>query len=228
MDDQGIVLLKEAGAHGRRQTVSGAISGRAVPLARVPCFAGPGGVAGLGEERPVDAGNATALGVAVVGVLGTLLSALLTQRAGERSRKREYERAEAAQERRAETQEALACYVAFNTAVRQYLAALTDQVHELGQDGPDSVQQRLTEARDHHRDAYAEVQLRAPERITGLAGDLSRELGVVYGMVRRIVSGAPRESDSVAAARERIDALWRQLRDVRREMRINSNAPQTP
>ncbi|MFE9012868.1 hypothetical protein [Streptomyces cyaneofuscatus] len=176
----------------------------------------------------MDAGSATALGVAVVGVLGTLLSALLTQRVGERSRKREYERAEAAQERRAEAQETLACHIAFNTAVRQYLAALTDQIHELGRDGPDSVQQRLTEARDHHRDVYAEVQLRTSERITGLAGDLSRELGVLYGMVRRIDGGAPREGDSVAAARERLDALWRQLRHVRREMRTETHEPQTP
>ncbi|MFF2699503.1 hypothetical protein ACFVUQ_14185 [Streptomyces cyaneofuscatus] len=175
----------------------------------------------------MDAANATTLGVAVVGVLGTLLSALLVQRAGERSRKREHERAEATQERRTAVQETLACHIAFNAAVRQYLAALTDQIHELGRDGPDSVQQRLTEARDHHRDVYAEVQLRTSERITGLAGDLNRELGLVYGMVRRIDDGAPRQGDSVAAARERLDALWRQLRDVRRQMRSEPHVPQT-
>ncbi|MFG3529950.1 hypothetical protein ACGF8B_24815 [Streptomyces sp. NPDC047917] len=173
----------------------------------------------------MDVGSATALSAAVVGVVGTLLSALLTQRAADRSRQHEQERAEMARERRGEVKELRACYVALNTAARQYLAALTDQVHALSRDDSTPVRQRLAEARDQHRDVYAEAQLRVPDRVLDLAGDLSRELGTAYGMVRRLDGGVPREGDSTAAVQERIDVLWRRLREMRREMRAELGVP---
>ncbi|MFF5531855.1 hypothetical protein ACFY71_05185 [Streptomyces cinerochromogenes] len=168
----------------------------------------------------MDVGDATAPLVAVVGVVGTLLSALLTQRAADRSRRREQERAEEARERRRHAQELRACYVSLNTSARQYLAALTDQVHALGRDEEvRTVRQRLTEARDQYRDVYAEAQLRMPDRVLDLAGGLSHDLGMVYGMVRRLDDGAPRAGDSPDAVRESIDELWGRLRRMRREMR---------
>lgn len=172
----------------------------------------------------MDVGSATALSAAVVGVVGTLLSALLTQRAADRSQ-HERERAELAREGRSEVKELRACYVALNTAVRQYLAALTDQVHALSRDDSTPVRQRLAEARDQHRDVYAEAQLRVPDRVLDLAGDLSRELGAAYGMVRRLDGGVPREGDSTAAVQERVDVLWRRLREMRREMRAELGVP---
>ncbi|WP_257001561.1 hypothetical protein [Streptomyces albidoflavus] len=150
----------------------------------------------------MDVGSVTAVSVAVVGVVGTLLSALLTQRAADRSRQRERERAELARECRGELLDVRTCYVALNTATRQYLAARTDQVHALRRDGSGPVRQRLTAARDQHRDVYAEAQLHVPDPVLDLAGQLSRELGAVYGMVKRLDAGAPREGDSVT------DALW--------------------
>lgn len=173
----------------------------------------------------MDVGGATALLVAVVGVVGTLLSALLTQRAADRSRQREQERAEQVRELRSEAQELRSCYVALNTSARQYLAALTDHVHALARDeDPRSVRQRLTEARDQHRDAYAEAQLRVPERVLELAGDLSHDLGAVYGMVRRLDDGVARAGDAPAVVQESIDALWTRLREMRRTMRADLGA----
>lgn len=170
----------------------------------------------------MDAGLATSSVVAVVGVVGTLLSALLTQRAADRSRQREQERAEQLWERRSEAQELRACYVALNASVRHYLAALTDQVHALGREGElPLVRQRLTEARDQHREVHAEAQMRLPERVLGQAGDVSRELGAVYGMVRRLDDGVPRQGDSPASVQEGIDALWGLLREMRREIRAD-------
>ncbi|MGW1110567.1 hypothetical protein [Streptomyces albidoflavus] len=175
----------------------------------------------------MDVGSVTAVSVAVVGVVGTLLSALLTQRAADRSRQRERERAELARERRGELLDVRSCYVALNTATRQYLAALTDQVHALRRDGSGPVRQRLTDARDQHRDVYAEAQLRVPDPVLDLAGQLSRELGAVYGMVKRLDAGAPREGDSVTGAQERIDVLWHLLREMRRRMRAELGVPAT-
>ncbi|WP_432154696.1 hypothetical protein [Streptomyces tricolor] len=168
----------------------------------------------------MDVGAATAPLVAVVGVVGTLLSALLTQRAADRGRRREQERAEEVRERRRHAQELRACYVALNTSARQYLAALTDQVHALGRDEElRTARRRLTEARDQYRDVYAEAQMRMPDRVLDLAGGLSHDLGAVYGMVRRLDDGVPRAGDSPAAVRESIDALWDRLRRMRQEMR---------
>ncbi|MEV4362720.1 hypothetical protein [Nonomuraea sp. NPDC049625] len=169
----------------------------------------------------MDIGSATAFLVAVVGVVGTLLSALLTQRAAERGREREQEQAEQLRKRRSEAQELRSCYVALNTAARQYLTALTDHMHALGHDDLRSVRQRLTEARDQHRDAYAEAQMRVPERVLELAGDLSRDLGAVYGMVRRLDDGVPRAGDSPALMQQSIEALWGGLREMRRTMRAD-------
>jgi hypothetical protein len=173
----------------------------------------------------VDAGSATAPAVAVVGVVGTLLSALLTQRAADRGRQRELERAERLRERRREREERRGCYVALNTASRQYLAALTDQLHSLSRtEDSGHVRRRLIEARDLHRDVHAEAQMRMPERVLDVAGEVSHGLGAVYGRLRRLDDGVPRPDDSPAAAQADIDALWGLLRAMRREMRADLGA----
>ncbi|GAB7184446.1 hypothetical protein ATKI12_4277 [Kitasatospora sp. Ki12] len=107
-----------------------------------------------------------------------------------------------------------------NAAARQYLAALTDQVHALGRETDlPAARQRLAEARDHYREVYAEAQLRVPEQVLDLAGPFSRGLGEICGMVRRLDVGAPRAGDSPVAVRQGIDARWAGLRRVRDEMR---------
>ena len=177
----------------------------------------------------MEVGSLTALAAAVVGCAGTLLSALPTQRAADHSRQREQERAELARQRHSDIRELRVCYVGLNTAARQYLAALTDQVHALSRgDDMSVVRQRLTEARDQHRDVYAEAQLRLPQQVLDLAGEVSRELGTVYGMVRRLDDGLAYEGDSVAVVQERIDLLWHRLREVRREIRVELGVPRAP
>ncbi|MEU7467803.1 hypothetical protein AB0A94_04430 [Streptomyces sp. NPDC044984] len=173
----------------------------------------------------MDVNGAGALIVAVVGVIGTLLSALLTQRVAERGRRHEQERAERAQARAREVEERRACYVALNTASRQYLAALTDQLHALIRtEDPRAVRQRLTEARDLHRDVYAEAQMRLPDPVLALAGEVTHALGIVYGRLRRLDDGVPRPGDSLDAAQGEIDALWERLRKLRRGMRADLGA----
>ncbi|MFE3205713.1 hypothetical protein [Embleya sp. NPDC059237] len=168
----------------------------------------------------MDVGWAAGALAAVAGVVGTLLSALLTQRAADRRRQREQEWAERVLDRRSEARELRSCYVALNTAVRHYLAALTDQLHALGhEEDLRSARLRLTAARDRHRDVYAQAQIWAPEQVLDIASDLGRDLGTVYGMVRRLDDGVPRPGDSPTAARESIDALWDRLREMRRRIR---------
>ncbi|MGW3203809.1 hypothetical protein [Streptomyces sp. NPDC001135] len=173
----------------------------------------------------MDVNDAGAPLVAVVGVVGTLLSALLTQHAAERSRQRERERSERVRARAREAEERRTCYVALNTASRQYLAALTDQLHALSRtEDPRAVRQRLTEARDLHRDVYAEAQMRLPDPVLALAGEVTHALGTLYGRLRRLDDGVPRPGDSLDAAQEEIDALWDRLRALRRGMRADLGA----
>ncbi|MFF1646792.1 hypothetical protein [Streptomyces sp. NPDC058240] len=174
----------------------------------------------------MDVGNATAAAVALIGVVGTLLSAVLTQRAADRSRQREHARAERLRARRSEAEARHSTCVALNTAARQYLAALTDQFHALGgTEDPGPVRDRLVEARDLHREVHAEAQLRLPERILGIADEVSHGLGALYGRLLRLADGIPRPGDSPAAAKADIDALWDRLRTLRREMREELRGP---
>ncbi|MFE9068547.1 hypothetical protein [Streptomyces violaceusniger] len=160
-------------------------------------------------------------------MLGTLLSALLTQRAAERSRRREQERAERAQVQARDAEERRTCYVALNTASRQYLAALTDHMHALLRaEDPRAVRQRLTESRDLHRDVYAEAQMRLPDPVFALAGEATHAFGSLYGRLRRLDDGVPR--DSLDAAQGEIDALWERLRELRRGMRADLGASEVP
>ncbi|MFD3521810.1 hypothetical protein [Streptomyces sp. NPDC058653] len=177
----------------------------------------------------MNVSGADALIAAVVGVVGTLLSALLTQRAAERGRSEEQERAERARAKALETEERRSCYVALNSASRQYLAALTDQLHALTRtEDPRSVRQRLTEARDLHRDVYAEAQMRLRDPVLTLAGEVTHGLGTLYGRLRRLDDGVPRAGDSPDAAQGEIDALWERLRELRRGMRADLGTPGGP
>ncbi|MET8751776.1 hypothetical protein ABZW32_16985 [Streptomyces sp. NPDC004667] len=173
----------------------------------------------------MDIGVLTALLTAVAGVVGTLMSALLTQRAADLGRRRDQERTEELRDRLASSQELRACYVALNTSGRHYLAALNDQLHALGQDAElPRARQRLTGARDHHREVYAQAQMRLPERVLDRAAAVSHGLGTVYGMLRRLDEGVPRPGDSPAAAHAAIGSLWARLREMRREMRADLGA----
>ncbi|MFD8385597.1 hypothetical protein ACFV2X_44995 [Streptomyces sp. NPDC059679] len=173
----------------------------------------------------MDVTGAGAPIVAVVGVVGTLLSALLTQCAAERSRQREQERTERVRARAREAEARRTCYVALNTSLRQYLAALTDQLHALIRaEDPRAARQRLSEARDLHRDVYAEAQMRLPDPVLALAGEVTHALGTVYGRLRRLDDGVPRPGDSLDTAQGEIDALWERLRELRRGMRADLGA----
>lgn len=207
---------------GRSPDEGRAVPGRGVPAGAPDRFAGSirrWGVGGL------DVTGAAAPVVAVVGVVGTLLSALLTQRAAERSRQREQERAERTRARMWEAEQRRTCCVALNTASRQYLAALTDQLHALLRtEGSGAARQRLTEARDLHREVYAEAQMRLPDPVLALAGEVTRALGALYGRLRRMDDGVPRPDDSLEAAQEEIDGLWKRMRALRAGMRADLGA----
>jgi hypothetical protein len=172
-------------------------------------------------------GTMTALLVAVVGVVGTTVSALLAQSRGERSRREERERGERllsadreARERRRVMDLRRSQYAALNTAARQYLTALADYAHALriGAD-PDRLARELDTARGAHRDRYAEAQMTLPDPVLEAVRTTNRSLNATYGMLMRLTNGTARPGETPDEVLLRIRDLWVRLAGLRRQLR---------
>ncbi|MFB7225421.1 hypothetical protein [Streptomyces sp. NPDC056227] len=178
-----------------------------------------------------------ALAVAVVGVVGTLGAALLTQSRADRSKRMELqalteqqreERRHSEELRKAERAEAHArelldlrrsCYITLNTASRQYQTAQVNLLYALrNQDGVDSCLEQLEARRVTHRDSYAEAQMIVPEPVFDTAGEASRSLNRGYGTLKRLAAASPTEQE-LEAFTDFIDASWGLLSAMRRQMR---------
>ncbi|TDC80111.1 hypothetical protein [Streptomyces hainanensis] len=181
-------------------------------------------------------GTVESLLVTGIAVLGTLISAVLTQRQANRSLTQELDRldqwrtADRAEQTRHDT--ALVhrvVYTALNTAARRYLAALTDQLHALGLGtGVEATTTELHEARAAHADSYAELQLVAPEAVLAAARTVNHRLNHTYGILMRLTNGTERPNDSPDVAQAAITDLWSAgLPELRESMRLDLDLPDT-
>ncbi|MDX3087707.1 hypothetical protein PV620_05945 [Streptomyces sp. ME02-6978a] len=147
------------------------------------------------------------LAVAVVGVVGTLGAALLTQNRADRIKRLELQataeqhseerrhaetllRAEQAQARHREGLELRRrCYIDLNTASRHFLTAMTNYLHALrhADDGDiDASLAQLETSRFSYRDTYAEAQMIAPHSVLRTAGIAKTQLNNAYGKIKRL------------------------------------------
>ena len=167
--------------------------------------------------------------IAVLGLCGTLTATWLTQRNADGVNRRELDHAE--QQRRAEHEERTremelsarrTAYIALDRQSRQYLTALRNRVHALELD-PDSTQavHELDEHRASYRDCYAEAQMIIPDSVLAVARQANQELNQTYGVLKRLQNGVPREGDSTASARDRIDNTRELLHELRHTMRCD-------
>jgi hypothetical protein len=180
----------------------------------------------------------TALAVALVGVVGTLGAALLTQSRADRSKRTELqvlaeqqreERAHAARAREAERAETRqrellalrrACYIALNTAARQYQTAQVNVLHALrGHAGLDDCLEQLETRRVAHRDSYAEAQMIVPDPVLTSASRANRSLNSGYGTLRQLAADPPPGTERLDAFEDRIEVSWGLLSVLRQEMR---------
>ncbi|MFI8824693.1 hypothetical protein [Streptomyces sp. NPDC053431] len=181
-----------------------------------------------------------ALVVAVVGVVGTLGAALLTQSRADRTKRRELaaaaeqqreDRRHAEAVRRAERDEARArerlelrrgCYIALNTAARQYQIAQVNVAHALRAQGdPGGRLAELEERRIAFRTTYAEAQMIVPDVVLSSAREVSHWLNGGYGSLKRLVAAGddtPTEQD-FERFQERVDRGWSLLARMRGVMR---------
>ncbi|MEV8453854.1 hypothetical protein AB0467_17905 [Streptomyces sp. NPDC052095] len=158
----------------------------------------------------------TAMITAVVGVLGTLLAPVLSQRMTSRQRADETRLAD---ERR-RFEERRAQYTAMNRASRQFHTLLKDALHRI-RDGVYTEQERtqLEEARLDHRDRYAEAQMIVPERILEASREVNRVLAAGDARVKRLDRGLAREGENVEQALLDLKAADTRLSALRSLMR---------
>ncbi|MFJ9863520.1 hypothetical protein [Streptomyces sp. NPDC101165] len=167
--------------------------------------------------------------IAFLGIVGTLLSGLMTQRLAEKVKSRELDHSERqrADERQYETKHATvealrACYVMLTTASLDYHSELNNFWYAL-RDGrvTDDQRSRLDEARREHRAQYSEAQMRAADDVLTTVDKVYRGLNRMYGVLKRLDGGFPprREGESLEQVHAQIVATWDQLSEMRRVMR---------
>ncbi|SED99877.1 hypothetical protein SAMN05428954_1543 [Streptomyces sp. 2112.3] len=165
--------------------------------------------------------------VAVMGIGGTLSSALLTQRSANRLRLRELEdasrqriedREHATRESRIEARRV--CYASLNAAALDYLTVLSNFSYALEAGNvTDEIRSEIDQARRDHRARHADAQMTLSNAVMAAADKMSKTAGQVYGVLKRLDSGNAYPEESIEAARASIREFWDHLWVMRREMR---------
>ncbi|MGW0883151.1 hypothetical protein [Streptomyces sp. NPDC002671] len=158
--------------------------------------------------------------IAVAGVAGTLGGSFLTQRVGERAKRREIELIRDHDEARENLLLRRTCYVELNRDARQFTTALNHHLHVMRErsiEEPD--RNALDEAKRIHRDRYSEAQMIAPGEVLARASAVNQALNKVYGQVKRLERGEPAPGETPATAARAQAEIWDMLRAMRSAMR---------
>ena len=171
--------------------------------------------------------STSALVIALLGITGTLASALFTQRSANNIKIRELERADRQrqEERVYETEQAAiasrrACYVALNIAARLYQTALTNYLVAIRSSAvTDEIRADVDEMRRDHRARHAEAQMVVPNPVLIAAGTVNSHLSNLYGILRRLDLGEPETGETIEVAVEMRVGTWDLLSEMRTVMR---------
>jgi len=171
--------------------------------------------------------------VAVLGVLGTLLSPVLVQQIASRAKRLEFDlhrqqqlddRSES--RRREALDERRAAYAALNTAARRYTQALRAYLRAIsGGEVSGEDEAALALARQAYRDLYSDAQMVFPDKVLAVASSVNEGLGDAYGKARRLESGRiapegrPAEKDIEEAQEYCRVQLYGLIDDMRQVMR---------
>ncbi|MGW2491686.1 hypothetical protein ACWCV9_31325 [Streptomyces sp. NPDC001606] len=155
---------------------------------------------------------------AVVGVLGTLLAPVISERRAGRQRAEEAER----DGQRRTFEERRRAYTAMNRSSRQFHTLLKDALHRL-RDGvyTDRDREQLEDARREYRDHYAEAQMIVPERILEASRAVNRVLAGIDAVLKRLDRGIARGGESAEQALLDLKRAEPLLTAMRRLMRAD-------
>lgn len=167
--------------------------------------------------------------VAVLGIGGTLASALLTQRRADRAKAHELEHTRQLQKdereyatRQAQLEARRTCYATLNAGTRDLANVMTRILHALERgEVTEELSSDLDRARLDHRLRHAEAQMVLPDTVMASASTANRHLGDLYGLLMRLNNGAAEHGESLETAWESMNKLWDPLWKMRHLMRVD-------
>jgi hypothetical protein len=132
--------------------------------------------------------------IAIVGVCGTLASAIFTQQLSQRAKTLELEHAERrslaereAAEKQRKTDQLRSCYVQLNANDRNYRDAMLAYAYALKTGSPAEAEAtEVATARRAQRDARAEAQMIVSEEVLSAEGQVNKRLTVAYRRLKRV------------------------------------------
>jgi uncharacterized membrane protein YdfJ with MMPL/SSD domain len=181
--------------------------------------------------------STSSLVVAVVGVLGTLVSGILAHRSALRSKMVELEHAsqqrqeeQHAQERREMLEARRASYAIFNQNLRQFHAALSRRFLDLATEQPDAQQPRpeVEEARHALRTAYAEAQMVASDEVLEIGGSVVRQLFRIQSLLDPPGQEEKTSAEALDEAKDWLEQVSEGLYEVRQTMRKDLGITELP
>ncbi|MFJ3912761.1 MULTISPECIES: hypothetical protein [Streptomyces] len=170
-----------------------------------------------------------ALAAASVGVIGTLLAPVLSQRLTARTQAEQFERQQRTDQTQRLHQQQLAeedrrreCYVAANAAYRRYRIELMNYLWlvEKGEITPEG-RQAMEGARHAHHAAFAEAQMIASTPVMTELDVMTAALAELYGRTRRLEEGRPVPGGSFQEIHDELQELWNRGQELRAVMRTD-------
>ncbi|MEU3917755.1 hypothetical protein [Streptomyces sp. NPDC029004] len=177
-----------------------------------------------------------ALFAAVVGVTGTLIAPVVSQRLVARVQREQFERQQQIahgqwlrDQNRAELAQRRTCYVATNAAYRHYRLQLTKFLYHVHRgDVPQAAREELEAARHAHHAAYAEAQMVASVAVLRELDVVAKALSESYRKTKCLEEGNPVPTGSfeeIHAELHLLRELWELMRGVmRRDLGIDDPA----
>ncbi|MFS4094782.1 hypothetical protein [Streptomyces sp. AF1A] len=171
--------------------------------------------------------------VAIVGVIGTLASAVITQVLSQRAETRRSEREERvrlAELRASEDQRKIdqlrACYVQLNADDRNYRDAMLAYAYALKSGTAEAEAAEVGSARRAQRDTRAEAQLIASDEVLRIESRVNAQLTVAYKNLMEIAGESDLSAHQVRLSQviELLDSIIAQLSHVRARMRYEVGA----
>jgi hypothetical protein len=168
--------------------------------------------------------------VAALGLVGTLTSPALTQRAALKARREEVEaqRAERAEARLSEEMELRRrTYVDLNARARHYRSAALDHLSALAasRGHPDDTRLELDAARRAFAECHSQAQMIVPDGILRLATETSRKLGDAYRLLTRDPSDVDLHGAKAYVEATLGEALWIFRAAMRADLGILEDEP---
>lgn len=171
----------------------------------------------------------TALIIAVVGVTGTLVSPIVSQRLSALARREEFElqRLQRTEEHAREREkDALdnkrKCYITFTSAARLYRVELMNYLFAVkGERATDEADVRLMEARSAFSANFAEVQLTGAVPVLEAAMKLRDGLSQGYQAIRRLEQHTLKPEESFDKIEDSLQSLWAEFPALHKAMRAD-------